>query len=76
MNENKWNTALAHDVTESLLKTVKITGIMTSLIPDMHSPIKRCPLCNIIQFWSNYDIIYNICAHFCTKVVLVIPKHA
>ena len=43
MLKNKCCTTLANDATDSSLKRVKITGIVTSHIPVIHSPIKRCP---------------------------------
>jgi len=43
MLENKCNTTIARDVTESRQKIMKITGIVTSRIPVTHLCIKRCP---------------------------------
>ena len=45
MLKNKCNMTIARDVTESSLKILKITGIVTSRIPVMHLGIKRCPQC-------------------------------
>ena len=49
----KWYMTITRDVTESSLKKVKITGIVTSLIPVIHLCNKRCPN------WNKSNVIYS-----------------
>ncbi len=60
---NKCNMTIAHDITESCQKIMKITGIVMSQIPVMHLRIKRCPktLRTQLPVWvmtfTCYDIV-------------------
>mgnify|MGYP006183085757 CR=1 FL=1 len=68
MLKNKCNTTIARDVTESSLKKLKITGIVTSRIPVMHLPyildyknprIIRT-FCLNDQFWETFIVFRQL----------------